>query len=83
MAIVRKSDLCQCGCRGMCTLAAAMGIIVWSFNAMSTGLFPDRGHDDRPFADEIRAAKRGFALAGGLCAAVCEMRADLLEIHQA
>eukprot|EP00959_Pyramimonas_sp_CCMP1952_P233795 4885799-Pyramimonas_sp.AAC.2 len=60
-----------------------MRIIVWSFNVMSTGMFPDRGHDDRPFADEVRAAKRGFALAGGLCDAVCEMRADLLGIHQA
>eukprot|EP00959_Pyramimonas_sp_CCMP1952_P389933 8172080-Pyramimonas_sp.AAC.1 len=28
IAIARKSDACQCGCRGMCTLAAVMRIIV-------------------------------------------------------
>eukprot|EP00959_Pyramimonas_sp_CCMP1952_P388619 8143025-Pyramimonas_sp.AAC.1 len=35
-----------------------------------------------PFESEIRAARRGFPLASGMCGALVEMRADLLEFQQ-
>jgi len=34
---LRKQDLCQCGCRGMCTLTAVMQTIAWSFNQLAGG----------------------------------------------
>ena len=79
IATVRKSDLCQCGCRGGCTLGPIMRTIVWSFNVLAAGLFPGMDQDDQPFQSDLRAARRGFELADGLCGALCEMRADLLE----
>ena len=74
---LRMSDLCQCGCRGQCTFRAVSKIIVWSFNALASGKWPDKRHDGIPL-DEARARREG-PLAEGLAGALVEMRADLLE----
>ena len=76
---VRKSDLCQCSCHGNCTFGSVMQVISWSFNVLATGVHPDFDYRGQPFSDEVRAARRGFPLAGGYRGALCEMRADLLE----
>ena len=77
---LRKSDMCTCGCKGLCTLGEIQRAIAWSFNVLATGEYPATGHDQMPFANEIRANQRGFQLAGGARGALCEMRADLLEL---
>ena len=80
---VRKSDCCKCGCKNMCTLGRIQKIIAWSFNVMAKGVHPSMDHMGDPFRDEIRWAKHGEPLAGGRTAALCEMRADLLEFVDA
>ena len=80
---LRKSDLCRCGCRGLCTLGEIQRIIAWSFNCIAKGEYPSVDHWGRPFEDEIREARRGTELAAGYCGALCEMRADLLEFCDA
>eukprot|EP00959_Pyramimonas_sp_CCMP1952_P117901 2465415-Pyramimonas_sp.AAC.1 len=60
---------------------AVMRIIVWSFNCLAKGLYPPEDHDQQPFANESRFNLRGFDLtADKLCGALCEYRADLLEM---
>ena len=76
---LRKSDLCQCGCRGLCTLQAVMRLISWSMNCLASGTWPEVRHDGSPF-EGWRADIGGTFLAEGRCGAVVEMRADLLEI---
>ncbi len=41
---VRKLDLCQCGCRGMCTFGAIQRVLAWSMNAVACGNFPTANH---------------------------------------
>lgn len=79
ICVVRKSDLCKCGCKGFCTLGTVSKIIAWSFNALATGEYPAFDHNGLPFQDGLRAAQRGTLIAAGVCGALCEMRADLLE----
>ena len=81
IAVVRRSDLCRCGCAGQCTFAAVMRVIVWSFNVLATGEWPAFRHDGTAL-DERRAALQG-PLAGGFAGALVEMRADLLEFTTA
>eukprot|EP00969_Alexandrium_andersonii_P185062 8175677-Alexandrium_andersonii.AAC.1 len=45
ICVVRKSDLCQCGCRGQCTMGGIFRILVWSFNVLATGQYPTHRHD--------------------------------------
>lgn len=82
ICIIKKSDLCDCGCNGWCTTGAIQRILAWSFKCLSSGVYPEFDHRRRPFADEVRAARRGFPLAAGICGALCEYRADLLEMQQ-
>lgn len=82
MCTIRKSDMCGCGCGGLCTLGAIMRAIVWSFNAAASGVWPSVRHDGFPL-DEDRACMAGTELANGVCGALYEMRADLLEFTSA
>ncbi len=43
----RKSELCQCACRGKCSQLSIMRVITWSFRCLSDGFFPAQGHDGR------------------------------------
>eukprot|EP00959_Pyramimonas_sp_CCMP1952_P290382 6073741-Pyramimonas_sp.AAC.1 len=83
IATIRKADLCSCACRGMCTIGAIMSVVVWSLNVLASGVFPELAHDGTPFHSEWRHNVRGFPLAEGLCGALVEMRADLLEFVSA
>eukprot|EP00959_Pyramimonas_sp_CCMP1952_P460609 9480178-Pyramimonas_sp.AAC.1 len=47
---------------------------------MATGRWSEADHNGDAFLNETLAAQRGFNLAGGKCGAVCEFRADLLEL---
>ena len=79
---IRKSDLCRCGCKGLCTLGAVQRIIAWSFSVIQSGKWPEFDHMGRSLllnGEEARAAKAGQDLADGHCGALVEMRADLEE----
>ena len=76
---LRKSDMCQCGCRGFCSLGTVLNVISWSFNAMANGVFPSLDYEQKEFTDESRKEQGGKPLADGHAGALVEFRADLLE----
>ncbi|CAK0840011.1 unnamed protein product, partial [Prorocentrum cordatum] len=76
---LRKSDLCKCGCKGFCTLGQVMRVLTWSFCALASGLYPATNHENGPL-DHSRCALRGTEICSGWRGALCEIRADLLEI---
>ena len=78
MCVLRKSDLCRCGCKGFCTLGAVLRIVAWSLNQVALGLHPSYNHLNEPL-DPDRFDLRGFELAEGHCGALCEARMDLEE----
>eukprot|EP00959_Pyramimonas_sp_CCMP1952_P367050 7687876-Pyramimonas_sp.AAC.1 len=49
-------------------------------NALARGRHPEYDHNGEPFKNELRWARRGFLIAQGTCGALCEYRADLLEM---
>ena len=66
VAMVRKSRICRCGCRGWCTLWPIFSWLRWSFTALATGVFPS-GRPDRPewdpSTDGERSAQAGMPLS--------------------
>ena len=62
VAVYRKSELCQCGCHGWCSLYALHSWLVWSFAALARGAWPAQRHDGTPFstaADQWRQDRAG------------------------
>jgi hypothetical protein len=49
-AALRKRHVCSCGCRGWCTYYVIFRFILWSINAMATGIFPSCRHDGSPWS---------------------------------
>ena len=49
IAVLRKASLCECGCRGWCSLAEVFKFVHWSMLALSEGVFPSRRHDGLEF----------------------------------
>jgi hypothetical protein len=74
---VKKSDLCQCSCKGWCTMQVIQKVIAWSFSALAAGTFPPLDHNQKPFSQELRELHRGLPF--GKYGALVEYRADLLE----
>eukprot|EP00969_Alexandrium_andersonii_P110844 4892395-Alexandrium_andersonii.AAC.1 len=60
-ALLRKSEICQCGCRGWCSIYPIMLFLSWSVAAMKAGIFPTSRHDGSDFRTESDAARRGLA----------------------
>eukprot|EP00959_Pyramimonas_sp_CCMP1952_P097617 2040297-Pyramimonas_sp.AAC.1 len=80
LCTLKKTDMCKCGCAGFCTWGAVLRVLVWSMNVMALGKHPQNDHLGEPFGDH-RFDYRGFDLApSGVAGAVCEFRADLLEL---
>ncbi|CAK0831430.1 unnamed protein product [Prorocentrum cordatum] len=82
ICVIRKSDLCRCGCRGFCTLGTILRVIAWAFNVLAVGLYLLLDHEGKPFEDLVRANKHRFTIAEGWVGALTELRADLLEIFE-
>ena len=51
LALVRKSMLCSCGCRGRCTMDPIMRWLRWSAKVAASGRHPERRHDRILFSD--------------------------------
>ena len=64
-AILRKRNLCQCGCRGWCTYWHFFAMTRWSMRSLAVGLYPDSRHDLTPWieSDTSRLAKAGSPTA--------------------
>ena len=78
-AVLRKKEICKCGCRGWCSIRPLLEFFRWSFGALGMGAFPAACHDGTPFAqDSARAALGGLAMACGVCA-VQQVKGDWAE----
>lgn len=77
-AVVRKSELCRCGCKGWCTWWSVWNMLSWSFMCLQQGRYPDRDCLNRPWHDDLdRARKAGSRLH---CQAILYMvKGDWME----
>ena len=78
-AIIRKSIVCQCGCRGRDTFHQVMLFLRWCLCSLACGIYPDLRHDGKPFgpSDIHRAECAGKPL--GFKAAVLWIKGDWAE----
>jgi hypothetical protein len=79
VAVLKKKDMCKCGCRGWCSVRPIMQFLHWSFAALARGVFPVATHEGEPWpeTDEYRFSQAGKALV--LTAAVQQVRGDWAE----
>ena len=65
IAVIRKSTMCKCGCKGWDSIPPLWCFLRWSLEAMSLGAFPSRRHDSRAWKapDEQRSHLGGTPLA--------------------
>lgn len=59
--ILRKKNMCACGCRGWCSIYMMLEHFTWSLKSISSGIFPETRHDAAPW----RASDADRALMGG------------------
>ena len=64
LVVLRKTELCACGCRGWCTIYGIMLMLSWSFEALASGRWPQERHDGTPWRadDHRREAQAGKPL---------------------
>ena len=76
---IRKSEVCNCGCRGTCSLRPMWEAIAWSCKAMLKGRHPTERHDRAPWGaeDASRAPVAGELL--GFKAMCLFLKADWSE----
>lgn len=78
LAVLRRSHVCRCGCRGWCTLYPVFQTLRWSMGALAAGRWPETppvgewGPDDA-----ARAAKGGTEL--GFHGALLQVKGDWSE----
>jgi len=75
VAVLRKSWMCRCGCRGWCSLYPLLETISWSLKAAARGVYPDAG----PFGDLDPVRKEFSNSPLGLVAACLFLKADWAE----
>lgn len=51
LAVLRKAELCTCGCRGWCSLFPLWCMMRWSAEHLLLGVHPSKRHDGSPFGD--------------------------------
>ena len=69
VAIVRKSIVCRCGCKGWCTFWAIFNYLHWCFAVLATGTYAEGRHDRSPWheTDIDRASMAGGAAVAVYC----------------
>lgn len=78
LAVLRKSELCKCGCKGFCSIWAVFQMLFWSFKALADGVWPSRG----PFGERFPAGSERLRRSGTAfpCKAVLlQVKGDWLE----
>lgn len=78
LCIIRKSDMCACGCKKWCSLHSIYSWLHWSLDALGNGFMPSCRHDGTAFgADEQhRSLLAGSPIAKG---AVVMVKGDWAE----
>ena len=67
---IRKSEVCNCGCKGYCSLFPILDVLAWSAKNMLLGKHPSRRHDDADWRSED-AARASYAGSQLGWSAVC------------
>jgi len=67
VAVLRKSQMCQCGCREWCSLFPVLCWLRWSLEILAAGRHPNARHDGSPWQPEdgSRQALAGSPLVRG------------------
>ena len=80
--LLRKSDMCVCGCKGWCTLYPVYVKLAWSLGALAKGRMPSERHDGSAWreSDATRALTSGEPL--GFRAVVVDIKGDWAEFAQ-
>jgi hypothetical protein len=79
LTVVRRSELCSCGCRGWCTLFPIWLSTSWQLSSLVEGRYPTVRHDGLPFREQEqhRQARAGQLLP---FKAMCLfLKSDLVE----
>ena len=79
LVVLRKSEVCSCGCRGWCSLFPMWQMVAWSLEHLLEGVHPSVRHDGTPFGphDGQRADRAGSDL--GFRAVCILLKCDLAE----
>jgi hypothetical protein len=76
IAVVRKAEACQCGCRGFCTYWPIHDAIRSDLESAAEGVWSVTSHLQEPHPDgSMEALRAGKPM--GLVLAACELRADM------
>ena len=58
-AVIRKSEMCRCGCLGWCSIWELMSFLKWSLAASAKGCMPSERHDGKAWmADDAERAEQ-------------------------
>jgi len=52
IVLIKKEQVCQCGCRGWCTWHRVFSFLAWAIDAMRKGVFPLHRHDGSEWAND-------------------------------
>ena len=79
--ILRKGLICECGCRGWCSLWQVWAFLAWSLDALAVARYPSLRHNGDEF--DMGRDRRRRDLSGaemGISAAVIYIKADWSEL---
>jgi hypothetical protein len=76
IAVVRKQEMCKCGCRGFCTFWPLHDALLSDLQSSADGKWSVVGHLQEPFPRGTVACERA-GLPMGLVLAATEVRADM------
>ena len=82
LSVLRRSEICNCGCKGWCSFEPIFQMIAWSLESMCHGCWPSERHDGSAFPDNDpcgRADRGGQHF--GWRAAVVLLKGDWSELH--
>ena len=51
-AVLRKSELCRCGCKGWCTLFTVWSYVRWNLEVLASKVFPTEPHAGLEWPEE-------------------------------
>ena len=82
-ALLRKRNMCNCGCKSWCTWYVVYRMLAWSVGALREGFFPNRRPDGdwQLPADATRAERAGQPLT--FRAVICRVKGDWMEFTTA
>ena len=79
-ALVEQQFMCQCGCKGRCTIDSIFGILLWCMICLLAGRMPTKRHDGTEWLPSDKSRRKGCKL--GFMAALLQVRGDWAFLKQ-